>query len=125
MSPEIVALLDRIILLIELLGVGVLITGSLFSVGRYVYHSHALERTDRIKDFKRGLSRSVVIGLEILVAATIVKTTTIKPTLASIGLLAGMIAVRTIINWTMVLEMDGRWPWQPRNPIRAGNSNGT
>jgi len=125
MSPEIVALLDRIILLIELLGVGVLISGSLFSVGRYVYHSRVLERPDRVQEFKRGLGRSIVIGLEILVAATIVKTTTIKPTLASIGLLAGMIAVRTIINWTMVLEMDGRWPWQPRNPIRAGNSNGT
>jgi uncharacterized membrane protein len=112
MPPVIADLLERVALLIELLGVAVLIAAPLFSVGRYLYHSRVLERADGVKQFKRGLGRSVVIGLEILVAATIVKTTIVRPTLVSIGLLAGMIAIRTILNWTMVLEMEGHWPWQ-------------
>jgi hypothetical protein len=35
-----------------------------------------------------------------------------------------MIAVRTILSWTMVLEMDGHWPWQSGPRIREGNMNG-
>jgi len=65
-----------------------------------------------------------LIGLEILVAATIVKTVSKVPTLVSVGLLAGIIIVRTILSWSMVLEMDGHWPWQPGPRIRECNSNG-
>jgi uncharacterized membrane protein len=50
--------------------------------------------------------------LEILVAATIIKTITLDPTLENMGLLAMMIAIRTVLGWSMVLEMNGRWPWQ-------------
>jgi uncharacterized membrane protein len=50
--------------------------------------------------------------LEILVAATIIKTITLDPTLENMGLLAMMIAIRTALGWAMVLEMNGRWPWQ-------------
>jgi uncharacterized membrane protein len=65
-----------------------------------------------------------VIGLEVLVAATIVKTATKEATLVSIGLLAGMIMVRTILSWTMVLEMEGHWPWQSEPPVREASSKG-
>ena len=53
-----------------------------------------------------------MIGLEILVAATIIKTITVDPTLEGLGFLAFMVAIRTILGWTMALEMNGRWPWQ-------------
>jgi uncharacterized membrane protein len=78
---------------------------------------------DLVQEFKLGLGRTVLIGLEILVAATIVKTVTVKPTLVTIGLLGGIIIVRTILSWAMVLEMDGHWPWQSGPRIREGNSN--
>ncbi|CAB5083142.1 hypothetical protein D3OALGA1CA_365 [Olavius algarvensis associated proteobacterium Delta 3] len=118
MSPELVSLLKTTAAFIELLGMSVLVSGFLFSVGRYVYHYRRLEGPDLNKEFKIGLGRAVVIGLEILVAATIVKTVTVTPTLASVGRLAGMIAIRTILSWTMVLEMDGHWPWQSKSRMR-------
>ena len=51
-------------------------------------------------------------GLEMLVAADIVKTIALEATFMSIGVLAGLVAVRTFLSWTLVVEVDGRWPWQ-------------
>ena len=33
-------------------------------------------------------------------------------TATSLGLLAGLVLVRTFLSWTLVLEIEGRWPWQ-------------
>jgi uncharacterized membrane protein len=112
MPLELVRILEATTSVIELSGVSALVLGFLINVGSYLRHYRHMAKPDLAKKFKRGLGRTVIIGLEILVAATIVKTVTNEETLRSIGLLAGMIAVRTIISWTMVLEMNGRWPWQ-------------
>jgi uncharacterized membrane protein len=124
MFPELVRLLEITTAVIEILGVSVLVLGFLISAGWYLRHYRRTATPDPIREFKRGLGRTVIIGLEILVAATIVKTVTVEATLVSVGLLAGMIGVRTIISWAMVLEIDGHWPWQSGPRIREGNSNG-
>ena len=123
MSPELDRLLEITTAVIELVGVSVLVLGFLISVGRYLRHYRHMATPDLVQEFKLGLGRTVLIGLEILVAATIVKTVTVKPTLVTIGLLGGIIIVRTILSWAMVLEMDGHWPWQSGPRIREGNSN--
>ena len=124
MSPELDRLLEITTAVIELVGVSVLVLGFLISVGRNLRHYCAMPTPDLVQEFKCGLGRTVLIGLEILVAATIVKTVTVKPTLVTIGLLGGIIIVRTILSWAMVLEMDGHSPWQSGPRIPAGNSNG-
>ena len=57
-----------------------------------------------------------------LVAADIVKTIAIELTFTSLGLLAGLVLVRTFLSWTLVLEIEGRWPWRrelvPMNVVR-------
>lgn len=65
-----------------------------------------------IQGYRRAIGRAILIGLEILVAATIIKTIVFDPTVENMGLLALMIAIRTALGWSMVLEMNGRWPWQ-------------
>jgi uncharacterized membrane protein len=64
------------------------------------------------KSAKIRLGRSLWLGLEILVAADIVKSIAINLSFTSLGLLAGLVAVRTFLSWTLVLEIEGRWPWQ-------------
>jgi uncharacterized membrane protein len=123
-SPELVHLLEITTAIIEIVGVSVLVLGFFISVGRYLRYYRRMATPDPVLEFKRGLGRTVIIGLEVLVAATIVKTVTVEATFFSVGLLAGMISVRTIISWTMVLEIDGHWPWQSGSRIREGNSNG-
>ena len=119
MPAELVRILGTTAAVIELLGVSVLVAGFLTSMGRYLRHRRHMDRPELVQEFKSGLGRTVLIGLEVLVAATIVKTITIEATLSSIGLLAGMIVVRTVLSWTMALEMDGHWPWQKEHDKSA------
>ena len=65
-----------------------------------------------IKNYREALARVVLIGLEVLVAATILKTIVVDETVQSLSFLVILVAVRTILGWTMSLEMTGRWPWQ-------------
>jgi len=60
----------------------------------------------------------LLLGLEVLVAADIVKTIAIEITFTSLGLLAGLVLVRTFLSWTLVLEIEGRWPWR-REPMNV------
>src|SRR5262245_16874874 len=62
--------------------------------------------------YKICIGRSLLLGLEVLVAADIVKTIAHELSVMSLGLLAGLVLVRTFLGWTLVLEIEGRWPWQ-------------
>src|SRR5262249_23493866 len=61
---------------------------------------------------KETLQSRHLLGLEVLVAADIVKTIAHELSVMSLGLLAGLVFVRTFLSWTLVLEIEGRWPWQ-------------
>jgi uncharacterized membrane protein len=60
----------------------------------------------------RSVGRSLLLGLEVVVAADIVKTIAVEPSLMSLYVLAGLVLIRTFLSWTLVLEIEGRWPWQ-------------
>lgn len=66
----------------------------------------------RYETCKIRIGRSLLLGLEVVVAADIVKTIAVAPSLSSLAVLAGLVAIRTFLSWTLVLEIDGRWPWQ-------------
>ena len=77
--PEIlIRLFESTAYVIEIVGVSVLVMGFLFCLGRYLRHYSHMDNFDLVKEFKRGLGRTILIGLEILVAATIIKTITGK-----------------------------------------------
>jgi uncharacterized membrane protein len=65
--------------------------------------------------FRRVLGRAILLGLELLVAADIIKTVAVTPTLESVGVLAIIVLIRTFLSWSLELEISGRWPWQKRS----------
>ncbi len=65
--------------------------------------------------FRRHLGRSILLGLELLVAADIIRTVAVTPTLGSVAVLAVIVVIRTFLSWSLELEISGRWPWQ-RDP---------
>ena len=99
---------------LEIAGAGALILGFVLATVLWLARIRLLGEKEARRRYRRALGRTVLVGLEVLVAATILKTVTLEPTPESLGLLALMIAIRTFLGWTMVLEMDGRWPWQQR-----------
>jgi uncharacterized membrane protein len=64
--------------------------------------------------FRRFLGRSILLGLELLVAADIIKTVAISPTLESVIVLGGIVLIRTFLSFSLELEISGRWPWQQK-----------
>jgi uncharacterized membrane protein len=94
---------------IEIFGVFIIVAGIAWSTYLCV---HWRATTQPYDEYKIRIGRSLLLGLEVLVAADIVKTIAIELTFTSLGLLAGLVLVRTFLSWTLVLEIEGRWPWK-------------
>lgn len=67
---------------------------------------------DAYQEYKVLLGRSLSLGLEFLVAADVIRTAGVAPTFRNIGVLGAIIMIRTALSWSLVVEMQGRWPWQ-------------
>ncbi|MBX5461501.1 MAG: DUF1622 domain-containing protein [Steroidobacteraceae bacterium] len=88
--------------------------------------SAARKRAFVIEDYSRyrnRLGRALLLGLEILVAADIVRTVALRPTLASVAALGMLVAIRTFLSWSIVVEVEGRWPWQAGRTPEAGQKD--
>jgi uncharacterized membrane protein len=97
----------------EAVGVLVIITGAAVSVALALRHAG---RDQRYRGYRRNLGRSILLGLEFLVAADIIRTITAKPSLRGLAALAVIVAVRTFLSFTLEMEINGRWPWQRATP---------
>jgi uncharacterized membrane protein len=67
---------------------------------------------------KPSLSKPLLMALELLVAADVLRTVVLEPTLYNVVALALLILVRTFLSWSMRVEIDGRWPWQSKVSVR-------
>lgn len=100
---------------IDGIGVAVIVLGAVIAtavaVGRWRRHE-----TDVYTQFRQSLGRSILLGLELLVAADIIRTVATTPTLANVAVLAAIVLIRTFLSWALELEISGRWPWQKGRP---------
>jgi len=64
------------------------------------------------RSYRQAVGRAILLGLEILVAADIIRTVAASPTFQSVGVLAIIVAIRTFLSMSLQLELEGRWPWQ-------------
>lgn len=78
---------------------------------------------DVYEQYRRRLGRSILLGLELLVAADIIRTVAVTPTFESVGVLALIVLIRTFLSFSLELEITGRWPWQKQTaPAAAGDA---
>lgn len=112
MPEEVHELLALVIRLLEIAGASALVLGFLVATFHGVRRYFREGTQPAIARYRQAIGRTVLIGLEVLVAATIIKTITLEPTLRSVGFLAITVVIRTILSWTTVLEVYGHWPWQ-------------
>jgi len=67
---------------------------------------------DTYRKLKERLGKSLMLGLEILIAADIIRTVTLEPTLENAVVLAILVIIRTFLSWSLAVEIEGRWPWK-------------
>ncbi len=123
MPDEVLQGLEVLVAAREAVGAGALVIGFVLTTARCFLDARRRGAGPAVDRYRQALGGVVVIGLEILVAATIIKTIMFESTVEGMSLLAIMVAIRTTLGWTMLLEMDGRWPWQKPRPDAARRSS--
>jgi len=77
-----------------------------------------------ITAFRRQIAQGLLLGLDLLIAADVIRTVTLEPTIQNVAALGLLVIVRTFLTWSLIVESEGRWPWQPRRPDAAPEDRG-
>ncbi|WP_347110115.1 DUF1622 domain-containing protein [Paenarthrobacter sp. S56] len=106
-------------------GVAVMVIGAVVSLpmalrGYQPKRADGLAPFSPYRAYRQLLGRSILLGLELLVAADIIRTVAVTPTFESVGVLAIIVLIRTFLSFSLELEITGRWPWQKEKNTDAG-----
>jgi uncharacterized membrane protein len=102
---------------IELLAVAIILAGVVGGTARFLFR---WARPTAYNQYKETLDKALLLGLNILVAADIVRTVALEPTITNIVGLGLLVLVRTFVSWSLLVELEERWPWQAQRPGPAG-----
>ncbi len=99
---------------IEVVGIGIIVLGapvaSLYFLRQLLHSGAALAETYHA--YRANLGRGIPPGLELLIAADIIGTVAVEPTLENLGVLALIVLIRTFLSFSLEVEIQGHWPWQ-------------
>jgi len=107
---------------IEIAGVAIILIGAALSTGRFVYFWPRIGFEIAYRELRQHLGRAILLGLEFLVAGDIINTVAVDPSFRSVGVLAGIVVIRTFLSFSLEVEIDGRWPWD-RAAVRSVESS--
>ena len=99
---------------IEAIGVLVIVIGSCISSVYFIRTYRNLPEGIAYGTFRQQLGRSIILGLEFLIAGDIIRTVVVADTLENIAVLGLIILIRTFLSITLYLEVEGEWPWQTK-----------
>lgn len=95
----------------QAIGLVIIVAGTLIAGVRYAFRF--FNRVPGSYDKARAeLGRAILLGLEVLVAADIIETLLVDPTLEAVGVLGLLVLVRTLLSWALSIEIDGFVPWK-------------
>jgi uncharacterized membrane protein len=124
MNPHVMEMIQHVIewaaVGIELLAVAVIVSAVII-IGisrRTVRYLFRFGEPGAYESYKNQLGKALLLGLELLVAADVVRTVALEPTLYNVAILGLLVVVRTFLSWSMSVEIEGHWPWQRRTETR-------
>jgi uncharacterized membrane protein len=98
---------------IELVGVFIIVLTVAVGTMRFLYHLTA-QAENAYKTFKIRMGKMLILILEFLVAADIIRTVALDQTLQSVAILGLLVLIRTFLSWSLTIEVEGRLPWSKR-----------
>ena len=115
--------MDAISKIVDAAGVGVIAVGLFISTALFVWNKFKEWRSkekaygdESFRQLRASLGRSILLGLEFLIAGDIIRTVAVAPTFYNLGTLAILVVIRSFLSWGLSMEIEGRWPWQPARP---------
>jgi len=97
---------------VEAAGVLTIIVGAIMATWWFLARLRSTPKLDAYRAFRSNVGRSIILGLEFLIAGDIIRTVTVTQTLESVGVLVVIVLIRSFLTVTLELEIEGRWPWQ-------------
>ena len=108
--PPFTEVVEAVGLAIDAAGVVVIVAGLAIALARYARLGPAVEESFR--RLRQDIGRGILLGLEFLVAADIIRTVAVTPTLQGVLVLGLIVLIRTFLSMSLQVELEGRWPWQ-------------
>jgi uncharacterized membrane protein len=105
--------------MIEAVGVLIIVAGSVVSSVVFVLSFRQQTGDLRYRAYRRQLGRSIILGLEFLIAGDIIRTVIVADTLENVAILGLIILIRSFLSVTLHLEVEGRWPWETKPDTRG------
>jgi uncharacterized membrane protein len=96
---------------IELLSVTIIAAAVVFGTVRFIARGFGIASYTQ---YKQILERALLFALNILVAADIIRTVALEPTIWNLIDLGLLVVIRTFLSWSLFVELEERWPWVER-----------
>jgi len=115
MLPDITAWIEEVSVAVDILGIAVIVLGIGLGFLELLYGlvKH-LQIPNRYDVLRIRIGKALLLGLEILVASDVIRTVALQPTLQNLLILGVLIVIRTVLSWTLFLDVENRWPWQSK-----------
>lgn len=104
----------------EAFGVGVLVVGLLWSVGLAARVWSKGGGREAYRVLREGFGGVLLLGLEILVAADLIRTVAVEPSLENVFVLGLIVLIRTFLSFSLEIEIEGLPPWRRAAASGAG-----
>lgn len=106
--------MDFVSKVVDGVGVGIIAVGAVVTTVAFIRDriGRGLSSEEAYGRYRQGLGRSILIGLEFLIAGDIIRTIVVSPTFTNIGILAILVAIRSFLSIELQMEIEGHWPWQ-------------
>lgn len=113
MTEQIHSFVDQIAKALELAGVVIIVGGIVLATLSFVRDgTRSGDWQSAYPNYRSNIGRGILLGLELLVGADIIATITAPLTIVSVGLLGGIVLIRTFLSFSLETEIEGCWPWQ-------------
>jgi uncharacterized membrane protein len=105
--------ISDVVRVVEAIGAGIMVVGGFGAFIIFIARTAQPERrAGSYKDLRRNLGRSILLGVEVLIIADIVRTIIVDPTFESVLVLAVIVMIRIVLSFSLEVEIDGVWPWK-------------
>jgi uncharacterized membrane protein len=108
---------------IESVGAAIMVVGGLAAFVQYARHVRG-NAAVAYTELRGNVGRVILLGLEVLIVADIIRTIIVDPTLESVGVLAIIVIIRILLSFSLEVEIDGMWPWNRWRVERPDDSTG-
>ena len=117
--------ISEVLKVVEAIGAAIMVFGGLGALLTFASRALRAETTrGSYNELRQDLGRCILVGLEVLIVADIVRTIIVDPTLESVGVLGVIVVIRILLSFSLEVEIDGFWPWRRWQLTRTRDAGG-